>query len=197
MHYKHFINKTRRVHVHHKRLIIKTTRFHVHHTRLIIKTRRLHIPWKYYIIGHVHTCPILFENGDFFGHWKRYLFKNALQTEDFWKRWLLVYVWMDKSGSFRIRWCHTSFNTRITFPFFNVFYGRAKTIRIRYVWKRIGLKTEQNDLRFQKYPDTCGRGLCYGASTLICFKLTFRPSNLLQQKNRPFYSCVLSALAFE
>ena len=46
--------------------------------------------------------------------------------------------------------------------------GRAKTIRIRYVWTH-----KDKILRFQKYPDTCGRGLrrsriykhCY--STLV------------------------------
>ena len=32
--------------------------------------------------------------------------------------------------------------------------GRAKTIRIRYVWTH-----KDKILRFQKYPDTCGRGL--------------------------------------
>ena len=38
-------------------------------------------------------------------------------------------------------------------------YGRAKTIRIRYVWTRIFLKTEGKNLRFQTKTDTCGRGL--------------------------------------
>ena len=95
------------------------------------------------LFGPVHKYPFLFETGDFFGHRKRYIFKNVLQTEDFWKHWLLVYVWTDKNGSFRKRWCHSSFTTSITFPLFNVFYGRAKTIRIRYLWTRIFLKTEQ------------------------------------------------------
>ena len=31
--------------------------------------------------------------------------------------------------------------------------GRAKTIRIRYVWTH-----KEKIFRFQKYPDTCGRG---------------------------------------
>ena len=62
----------------------------------------------------------------------------------------------------------------LRFHCLNVFYVRAKTIRIRYVWTRIFLKTEQKDLRFQKYPDMCKWGLCCGASTLICFKLTFQ-----------------------
>ena len=38
-------------------------------------------------------------------------------------------------------------------------YGRAKTIRIRYVWTRLFLKTEGKYLRFQTKTDTCGRGL--------------------------------------
>ena len=32
-----------------------------------------------------------------------HLVKNALQSEDFSKRWLLVYVWTDENGTFRIR----------------------------------------------------------------------------------------------
>ena len=39
--------------------------------------------------------------------WKRsqktHLFKNALQSEDFWKRLLFVYVWTDENGGFRIQ----------------------------------------------------------------------------------------------
>ena len=44
--------------------------------------------------------------------WKRSLktdtFKNALQSGDFWKSRLFVYVWTDENGGFRTRWCHTS-----------------------------------------------------------------------------------------
>ena len=66
------------------------------------------------------------ENGDFyfrFGlpstriRWKRSpktkLFKNALRSGDFRKRRLLISVWTDVNGGFRIRWCHTSYITRI------------------------------------------------------------------------------------
>ena len=35
---------------------------------------------------------------------------------------------------------------------------RAKTIRIRYAWMRIFLKTEEKNFCFKKYRDTCGRG---------------------------------------
>ena len=174
MHHKHLISRTTRLHVHYKYLINKSTRLHVHYKRLIIKTKRLRVHKNTALFGPVHKYPFLFETGDFFGHRKRYVFKNVLQTEEFWKCWPLVHLWTDKHRSFRIRWCRTSFTTSITFPLFNVFYGRAKTIRIRYVWTRIFLKTEQKDLRFQKYPDMCRWRLCCGASTLICFKLTFQ-----------------------
>ena len=52
--------------------------------------------------------------------WKRspktHLFKNALQSGDFWKRRLFVYVWKDENGQFRIRWCHTctSYTSSVT-----------------------------------------------------------------------------------
>ena len=35
---------------------------------------------------------------------------------------------------------------------------RAKTIRIRYAWMRIFLKTKGKKFCFKKYRDTCGRG---------------------------------------
>lgn len=38
-------------------------------------------------------------------------------------------------------------------------YGRAKTIRLCYVWTRIFLKTVGENLPFQKYPNACGFGL--------------------------------------
>ena len=82
---------------------------------------------KHQFKGPVHMYPFLFKNGDSFLRfgllstcigWKRslktQLFKNALQGEDFWKRWLLVQVWTDEDGCFRIRWCNTSFTTSIT-----------------------------------------------------------------------------------
>ena len=66
--------------------------------------------------------PFWFENGDFFPLvWptvhiylvkivtKMHLFKNAIQSEEFWKRWPDVYMWTDENGGFRIRWCYTSF----------------------------------------------------------------------------------------
>ena len=41
---------------------------------------------------------------------KTHLFKNALQSLDFWKRRLFFDVWTDENGfEFGIRWCHTSY----------------------------------------------------------------------------------------
>ena len=41
------------------------------------------------------------------------IFKNALQSGDFLKRRLFVYVWTNENGGFRIR-CHVSFTSSIT-----------------------------------------------------------------------------------
>ena len=77
-------------------------------------------------------------------------------------------MWTDENVGFRIRWCNTSCTTIITHALWGIFsyfhclafsYGRAKTIRIRYVWTRLFLKTEGKYLRFQTKTDTCGRGL--------------------------------------
>ena len=65
--------------------------------------------------------------------------------------------------------------------------GRAKTIRIRYVCTRIFSKTEEKILRFQHYPDTCGRGLkpfAFARIVVICFdfstsRFLFRTSTVL------------------
>ena len=70
--------------------------------------------------GLVHTFPSLFENGDFFflrfGHPVKTVtyFQNALQSGDFWKRWLLFYLWTVKKGGFGKRWCHKSYAATIT-----------------------------------------------------------------------------------
>ena len=59
--------------------------------------------------------PFLFENGGFSFRLatrirskrspKTHLFKNALQSEDFWKPWPLLHVWTDENGDFLIQWC--------------------------------------------------------------------------------------------
>ena len=88
--------------------------------------RRLKMP----CLGPVHTYLV-----------KTQLFKNALQSGDFWKRRLLIFVWMDQNGGFRIRWCHISYILLTLCKFRKRWYafsfGRAKTIRIRggvFVW---------------------------------------------------------------
>ena len=84
--------------------------------------------------------PLVFGEND---HRITHLFKNALQSEDFWKRWPLVYVWTDENAGFRIRWRNAPFTASMThalqgmLSYFHCLafsYGRAKTIRIRYVW---------------------------------------------------------------
>ena len=78
--------------------------------------------------GPIHMYQFLFENGYFFspgltyrphvclenGHRKRIFSKNALHSGHFWKRRLFVYVWTDKNGGYRIRWCHTSYTSSMT-----------------------------------------------------------------------------------
>ena len=88
---------------------------------------------------------------------KTHLFKNAIQSGDFWIR----------KRRLPIRWCHISFITSTTHALWRMLsyfhclaFSFGRVIRIRYVWMRIFfLKTEEKDLRFQKYPDACGWGL--------------------------------------
>ena len=72
--------------------------------------------------------------------------KTINENGTFQKRCFRVYVWTDENVRFRIRWCNTSFTTIITHALWGMLsyfhclafsYGRAKTIRIRYVWTRI------------------------------------------------------------
>ena len=56
--------------------------------------------------------------------------------------------------------------------------GRSYTIRIRYVWTQIFLYAHKKNLRIQKSPDTCGRGLtcifsCLGFIGAVVIQLTF------------------------
>ena len=84
--------------------------------------------------------------------------------------------------------------------FYHIFFvsafssGRAKTIRIRYVWMHIFfLENGEKNLHFQKYPDTCGRGLSewdfFKKSQLIvqsCFNFFIAPSPTLRQRKLTF-----------
>ena len=99
-------------------------------------------------------------------HRKWIFSKNALQSGDFWKRRLFIYEWTDENRGFRIRWCHILLAWRMLRKWrYRIYivvafsWGQAKTIRIRYVRMRIFFLNVEKTLRFQKYPDTCGRGL--------------------------------------
>ena len=49
------------------------------------------------------------------------------------------------------------------------------------VWTRIFLKTDEKKMRFQKYPDTCGRGL-----SLVSFSLNRNSSLIIVLEHRQF-----------
>ena len=94
--------------------------------------------------------------------------KTINENGTFRKRCFHVYVWTDENVGFRIRWCNTSFTTIITHTLWGMLsyfhcsafsHGRAKTIRIRYVWTRFFGKRREKNLRFQTKTYTCGRGL--------------------------------------
>ena len=75
--------------------------------------------------------------------------------------------------------------------------GRSYTIRIRYAWTQIFLYPHKKNLRIQKSPDTCGRGLrksfvggsnrlslkrivdYYGSFTDVCLGFTSLVQDLL------------------
>ena len=145
----------------------------------------------------------LFENGDFFsGSWPtvhtyqvKTVTKNvsfrAVHSEDFWKCWLLVYDWTDENGGFRIRWCHSSLTTIITHVLWGMLsyfyclpfpYGRAKKIRISYVWMLFFSEKGGKNLRFQKYLDTCGRGLRVAS---LCISFHGQYPIVVKQKSIP------------
>ena len=119
-------------------------------------------------LGAVQTYPFLFENAHFFFclrsariRWKRspktYLFKNALQSGDFWKHRFLVYVWTDENGDFRKRWCHTSFTTSITHALWGLLSYFHRFIVL--VWTGQGFVYATCGRVFKKYQDTCGQRL--------------------------------------
>ena len=102
---------------------------------------------------------------------KTHLFKTISRIEIFKTSAFRLRV----DGGFWIRWWHTSYTSRMThaqsgilsyFHRFSVFvYTEEKdsnTLRVHAYF----LKTEEKSLRFQKYPDTCGRGL--NCSRLRC-----------------------------
>ena len=83
--------------------------------------------------------------------------KTINENGTFRKRCFHVYVWTDENVGFRIRWCNTSFTTIITHTLWGMLsyfhcsafsHGRAKTIRIRYVWTRFFGKRREKKSSF-------------------------------------------------
>ena len=92
-------------------------------------------------------------------------------------------MWTDENGGSRIQWCNASFTTSMTHALQGMLsyfyclafsYGRAKTIRIRCGCMRIFFENGRKNLHFQKYPDTCWRGLI--EPVRICCLVMLRPS---------------------
>ena len=81
--------------------------------------------------------------------WKRlpktHLFKNALQSGDFLWRRLLLYVWIDENGGFRIRWCHASYTNSTTLSVF-LWSGENDSNTLRF-WQ------QEKKIPFSKYRD--------------------------------------------
>ena len=125
------------------------------------KLEQLAVRWDYHIAtGQLWLLALTFrphvtflhENGTFssclaYCNWvsgKRKGHHNELQSRDFWKHWLSVYLWADENRGFStsIRFMNhlhtTTPNYSIVFPsFFCVLCWRAKTIPIRNVWSSI------------------------------------------------------------
>ena len=116
---------------------------------------------------------------------KTNLFENALQSRCFWKRRFHVVVWTGENRAFRKRWHHSIDLRRIracarifgdhtrTFWLF-VFFCQSSNSGV-WMQQRLRVDGDMLDnapradadiylygwkkMRFQKYPDTCGRGL--------------------------------------
>ena len=66
-------------------------------------------------------------------------YQNAFQRGDFWINLLLVYVWTDENGGFRIPWSHTSYTTRIMHApegMLSYFHRFLNCVDGRKLWKR-------------------------------------------------------------
>ena len=91
------------------------------------------------------------------GHRKRILSifsKTTTRVVFSWKCRLIVFVWTHENGGSLIS---------IVLPFS---CGQPKTIRIRQVYTHFFRKLRKN-LRFQKYPDTCGGGVKHLSRWLV------------------------------
>ena len=131
-------------------------------------THRLFCPAMFILFycGPVQTYAFLFENGDFFS---RLAYRPHLSGENGHRKHIYSKTFsidfFENAGhsftneGFRIRWCNTSFTTSITHALWGILsyfqclaftYGRAKTIRTRYVWTRIFLENERKKISFSK-----------------------------------------------
>ena len=123
---------------------------------------------------------------------KTHLFKNVLQSEEFFENaGPLVYVSMDENEGFPIRWCNASFTTSITHALWGMLsyfqclafsYGRAKTIRIHHVWRRIFLENGWEKIAFSKISGYLWTELYTAASKR--FKMNFPRGCNTTMKNK-------------
>ena len=136
--------------------------------------------------GPVHTCPDIFENASFFRFGlastrrRRFrspetkLFENALQSGSFWVKTEL-FENADVTASISVVSEHAHGSSGITQGHFDCLFSFVKVRTAEFecssvfVWTGISSKMllvwtqiffiRIKKMRFQKYPDTCGRGL--------------------------------------
>ena len=99
-------------------------------------------------------------------HANPHLFESALQSGNFWIRKQFETVWTGESGYFWIRW-------------------RSKVGSSLYWYKQIywSIVIRNKNMRIQKYPDTCGRGLnAFGSHVALCVFIRRLDHTTRQQK---------------
>ena len=86
--------------------------------------------------------------------------------------------------SFIINYYHNAYSVRDarTSIVYRFAYGRAKKIRIRYVWMLFFSEKGRKNLRFQKYLDTRERGLRVAS---LCISFHGQYPNVVKQKSNP------------
>ena len=99
-----------------------------------------------------HVCPL-----------RKRIFERDLQIIDFWKRRLIALVWTRKNGDFHDAEVHdtkeNAYHVGIEKCFWSIMCRRASTIRKCYGADANFCTYEEENLRFPKYPDTCGPAL--------------------------------------
>ena len=137
-------------------------------------------------ISTVHTYPVFSgtENGGFQ--------IRSPGGGDFWKRRFIVFVWMCENGGFQIRWRHT---IRKRYLWTQIFLNTEKKtsvfentqlrvdgqIRLKNAtcrWTQLSFKYGGKNLRFRKYPATCGRGLNFLCKCMNKFKSLYTIDSL-------------------